>query len=361
MRKHPAVGGEGTGRTAVHPDGPGFGSTTWGLAPSVALDAEGLPPSPTTGSRRSWKRERSHRASRGLAVPYDRGRRRRRRGVAREPQPRPDPESRRDRAAEGHAERVPVPFEPRRTLACGSDEGAGRRDRRRDRGKRCPRRLDHGPRRRVRIGPTPFEIGAVEETPEAGAPPPSWSTDPAHRSSRTRSPGPSRRSGWPSGSARTGGSPRWPRSPVRRGMPAGNADVLLDGEPLLVTADPFRRGDRGVAAGGSLEDRSGGHRRHGRRVGLHRGRHGRDRVLHGDGGWRSLTGRPGSWSVEEVARSRRAMEAEPTDVPTAPGTGSRVDQEGTVWVARQDGEGIHLASLAEGAVEEVEPPTPPAG
>jgi hypothetical protein len=48
-------------------------------------------------------------------------------------------------------------------------------------------------------------------------------------------------------------------------------------------------------------------------------------------------------------------------VPTAPSTGVAIDQEGTAWVAWQDGDGIHLASHADDAFEEVELPDTSSG
>ena len=69
------------------------------------------------------------------------------------------------------------------------------------------------------------------------------------------------------------------------------------------------------------------------------------------------TGRFGSWSVED----RRSIVAAggdqaTSDVPTLPTTSVAIDAEGTTWVAWQDAEGIGLASSGDGGFEEIELP-----
>ena len=51
----------------------------------------------------------------------------------------------------------------------------------------------------------------------------------------------------------------------------------------------------------------------------------------------------GSWTIDEVAQASGVVSS-----------GVAVDGEGTTWVAWEDGDGIHLASSAEGGFEEVE-------
>jgi hypothetical protein len=75
------------------------------------------------------------------------------------------------------------------------------------------------------------------------------------------------------------------------------------------------------------------------------------------------TGRFGSWSVEDVG-AFAATEGEQTvtgDAAIAPGTSVAVDGKGTTWVAWQDPAGIHLASRTDGAFDEVELPDTSSG
>ena len=211
------------------------------------------------------------------------------------------------------------------------------------------------------IGPTPFEIGAVEETPEAGAP--SVVVD---------------GSGAPIVTYTIAGAQpeirvaervgeNWRVTTVAtlsrcgEGCPPATQISLLDGEPLLVTADPLS--GEVIAAwrqGGTWRtevvatDATGG-------ASVSTAGDTAAIAYYTETGVAVATGRPGSWSVEEVASLATGDGGQADDVPTAPGTGVAVDQEGTVWVAWQDGEGIHLASLAEGAVEEVELPDTTSG
>jgi plastocyanin len=68
------------------------------------------------------------------------------------------------------------------------------------------------------------------------------------------------------------------------------------------------------------------------------------------------TGTPGSWSIEEVASLATGGGDQSAAAPTSPSTGVALDQQGTVSVAWQDSEGIHLASSGDGGFEEVELP-----
>ena len=70
------------------------------------------------------------------------------------------------------------------------------------------------------------------------------------------------------------------------------------------------------------------------------------------------TGRPGSWSIEEVASVTKADGGETgsTKVQAPPGTSVAVDGQGNITVAWEDGAGIHLASGAGGKIEEIEMP-----
>ena len=75
------------------------------------------------------------------------------------------------------------------------------------------------------------------------------------------------------------------------------------------------------------------------------------------GGVALATGRFGSWSVEDVAPIVAAGGDQATsDVPTLPTTSVAIDAEGITWVAWQDAEGIHLASSGDGGFEEIELP-----
>jgi len=206
------------------------------------------------------------------------------------------------------------------------------------------------------LGPS-FEIGVVQKTPEAGAP--SIAVD---------------GSGAPM-VAYTVGGPRpevrvaeqsakgWRITPVTslsacgEGCPPATFLALLGDEPLVVVADPLS-GDL-IAA----------HRRGGTwatEVVASDVTGGASLATSGDtaaisfftaSGVAVATGGPGSWSIEEVAPVANAAGAASTDaVQTPPGTGAAVDGQGTIWVAWEDGEGIHLASGAEGKIQQIETP-----
>jgi plastocyanin len=212
------------------------------------------------------------------------------------------------------------------------------------------------------IGPT-FEVGAVEETPDAGAPSivvdgsgvPIVAYTVAGAQPEVRV---AERSG-----------ERWRITPVAtlsacgQGCPPATHVALVGEEPLVVVADPRsgeliaaqRRGDTwttevvatDVTGGASLAT-----------VG--------DTAtisFYTASGVALATGRFGSWSVEEVAPVVQGggEEAGTTSVPTTPGTGVAVDGQGTTWLTWEDGEGIHLASGTEGQVEELELPNTSGG
>jgi hypothetical protein len=207
------------------------------------------------------------------------------------------------------------------------------------------------------IGPS-FEVGAVEETREAG--PPSIVVN---------------GSGVPIVAYTVAGAKpevrvaersgeRWRVTPVAtlsacgRGCPSATQVALVGEEPLVVVADPAsgeliaaqRRGDTwttelvatdvtggaSLAAAGDTATIS----------------------FYTTSGVSLATGRFGSWSIEEVAPVGGGGGEEPSAaaVATTPGTGVAVDGEGTTWLAWEDGEGIHLASGTEGQLQELELP-----
>ena len=199
------------------------------------------------------------------------------------------------------------------------------------------------------VGPS-FEVGAVEETPEAGAP--SIVVDGsgvpivAYTVAGTR----------PEVRVAERRGERWRITSVAtlsecgRDCPPATHIALLGDEPLLVVADPLS-GEL-IAAhrrGGSwttevvASDVTGG----------------ASLAVAGDtaaisfltkSGVSVATGGPGSWSIEEVATVAKADGGGTgtTKVQAPPGTSVAVDDTGTIWVSWQDGEGIHLASGAEG-------------
>jgi plastocyanin len=207
------------------------------------------------------------------------------------------------------------------------------------------------------VGPS-FEIGAVEKTPQAGAPSivvdGSGAPIVAYSVAGTR---PEVRVAERSGK-------RWRVTPVTtlsascRECPPATSLALLAGEPMVVVADPVS-GEL-IAA----------HRRAGTwatEVVASDVTGGASLATAGDtaaisfytkSGVAVATGGPGSWSIEEVASASTAGGdgASTSTVQTFPGTGVAVDGKGTIWVAWQDGEGIHLASGAKGKIEQIETP-----
>lgn len=211
------------------------------------------------------------------------------------------------------------------------------------------------------VGPTPFEIGAVEETPEAGAP--SVVVDDA---------------GAPIVAYTTAGAQpevrvaervgeRWRVTTVAtlsrcgEGCPPATQLALVGGEPLVVTADPLsgeviaaRRQGGAWTTDVVATDATGG-------ASIATAGDIAAIAYYTQTGVALATGRPGSWSVGEVASLATGEGDQSADVPTPPSTGVAVGQQGTVWVAWQDGEGIHLASQADGTIEEVELPDTSSG
>jgi plastocyanin len=206
-------------------------------------------------------------------------------------------------------------------------------------------------------GPS-FEIGPVEETPEAGAPSivvngagtPMVAYTVAGTQPEVRV---AERSG-----------DRWKITPVTTlsacglGCPPATFLALLGDEPLIVVADPLS-GDL-IAA----------HRREGTwatEVVATDVTGGASVATSGDtaaisfytgSGVSVATGGPGSWSIEEVApvADTGGEQASAGTVQTPPGTGVALDGQGTIWIAWQDGEGIHLASGAKGKIQQIETP-----
>jgi plastocyanin len=207
-------------------------------------------------------------------------------------------------------------------------------------------------------GPS-FEIGAVEET-QAGAPSivvdGSGAPIVAYTVAGTR---PEVRVAERSGD-------RWRITPVTT-LSACGADcppqtqiALLGEEPLVVVADPLsgelvaahRRGGT-WATEVVASDVTGG-------ASLATAGDTAAISFYTKSGVAVATGRPGSWSIEEVASvaKARAWGADGT-VQAPPGTGVAVDGQGTIWVAWENSEGIHLASGAAGKIEQID--TPDAG
>jgi plastocyanin len=207
------------------------------------------------------------------------------------------------------------------------------------------------------VGPS-FEVGVVEETREAGAPSivvdgsgvpiVAYTVAGAQPDVRV-----AERSGerWRITSVAT-------LSACGRGCPSPTQVALVGEEPLVVVADPVsgeltaaqRRGDTwttevvatdvtGGAALAAVGDTA-------------------TISFYTASGVSLATGRFGSWSIEEVASVVRGggEEASAPTAPITPGTGVAVDGEGTTWVTWEDGEGIHLASGTEGQLEELELP-----
>jgi hypothetical protein len=205
------------------------------------------------------------------------------------------------------------------------------------------------------VGPT-FEIEPVEETRDAGAP--SIVVDGsgvpivAYTAAGAR---PEVRVAERSGE-------RWRTSPVMtlsacgRGCPPATHVALLGEEPLVVVADPqsgeliaaHRQGDRwttevvatdviggaSVATAGDTATIS----------------------FYTESGLGVVTGRFGSWS-EVSSPGKGSAQESGTTAERAPASGVAVDDTGTTWVTWEDGEGIHLASGAEGKeIEEVDLP-----
>jgi plastocyanin len=141
-----------------------------------------------------------------------------------------------------------------------------------------------------------------------------------------------------------------------RDCPPVTQIALVDGEPLVVVADPLSgevTAAQRQAGAWSTEvvatDATGG----------------ASLAAFGDtatisyytsSGVALATGRFGSWSVEDVATLAAAGggDQDTESVPTPPSTAVAFAGEETIWVAWQDSEGIHLASRTGDGFDEVE-------
>jgi hypothetical protein len=207
------------------------------------------------------------------------------------------------------------------------------------------------------VGPSPFEVGAVEETPEAGAP--SIAIDGtgapivAYTVAGAR---PEVRVAERSGD-------RWRITTVAtlsacgEGCPPATQVAFLGEEPLVVVTDPLsgeliaaRRQGAAWATEVVATEITGG-------ASLAAAGDTAAISFYTASGVGLATGRFGSWSVEEVAPVVRGGDGGvATTVPTPPATGVAVDGQGTTWLTWEDGEGIHLASGTEGRLEVLELP-----
>jgi hypothetical protein len=207
------------------------------------------------------------------------------------------------------------------------------------------------------VGPT-FEVGPVQETPEAGAPSivvdGSGAPIVAYTVAGTR---PEVRVAERSGE-------RWRITSVAtlpacgEGCPPATHVAMLGEEPLVVVADP-RSGELIAAQrqGGTWStevvatDVTGG-------ASLAAAGDTATISYYTSGGVAVATGRFGAWSIEEVAALAQdgGGGGGATTVPNTPGTGVAVDGQGTTWLTWEDAEGIHLASGEVGQIEELELP-----
>jgi hypothetical protein len=207
------------------------------------------------------------------------------------------------------------------------------------------------------VGPSPFEVEAVEETPEAGAPSIAIDGSGAPIVAYTVS------GARPEVRVAERSGERWRITTVAtlsacgEGCPPPAQVAFLGEEPLVVVADPLsgqliaahRQGTSWVTEVVATEITGGA-----------------SLAVAGDtavvsfytaSGVALATGRFGSWSVEEVAPvAPGGDDGAATTVPTQPATGVTVDGQGTTWLTWEDGEGIHLATGTEGQLEVVELP-----
>jgi plastocyanin len=207
------------------------------------------------------------------------------------------------------------------------------------------------------VGPS-FEVGAVEKTPEAGAPSivldGSGAPMVAYTVAGTR---PEVRV-----AERTG--ERWRITSVAtlsacgRDCPPATNIALLGDEPVVVVADALsgeliaarRRGGTWTTEV-VASDVTGG-------ISLAAAGDTAAISFSTDSGVSVATGGPGSWSIEEVATVAK-VDGGGTGTATVkapPGTSVAVDGQGSISVAWEDGAGIHLASGAEGKIDEIELP-----
>jgi plastocyanin len=207
------------------------------------------------------------------------------------------------------------------------------------------------------VGPAPFEIGAVEETPDGGAPSVvvdgagspivAYTVGGTHAEVRVAE---RAGDGWKQTSIAT-------LDQCGSGCRPGTQIALMDGEPLVVVADPSS--GQVIAAerqGGAWSsevvatDTTGG-------ASLATDGDTAAIAFYTADGVALATGRFGSWSVEDVAPLAAAGGDEAaSDVPTAPTTSVAFDGQETIWIAWQDSDGIHLASRTGEGSEEVDLP-----
>lgn len=205
------------------------------------------------------------------------------------------------------------------------------------------------------VGPS-FEVGAVEKTPEAGAP--SIVVD---------------GSGVPIVAYTVAGTRPEVRVAERRGehwritsvttlsacgrdCPPATHVALLGEELLVVVADPLsgeliaahRRGGTWTTEVVASEVTGG--------ASLAAAGDTAAISFYTKSGVSVATGRPGSWSIEEVAPVAKADGGGTGTATASPSTSVAVDGPGNVTVAWEDGAGIHLASGAGGKIEEIEMP-----
>ena len=320
-----------------------------GLAPSVAVDGQGLPMISYFGFPAVLE-EGEIPIARPVGSPFlttedgdDAGA-----VLLASRHPGPDLDPRRDRPAPRDPRWRPRPVRARRrAVARLAHAGGCGGDRHRDRRYRRPRRLDHGRRRVLRRRSV-----TVRDRSRGGDPGGRRALDRGRRrrraaSSPTRSAEPSRRCGSPNGPGRAGGRPRSPRSTsaARDARPANPDRAHRWRTARGRRRSVVGRGDRGTAARWRLEHRGRGDGRDGWRVARHRWRHGRDRLLHGgrcgtrDRPVRLVVGR-GRRSARGGGRGRGGLRRADGCPPRA----SRSTARAPTWVAWQDAEGIHLAS-----------------
>jgi hypothetical protein len=208
------------------------------------------------------------------------------------------------------------------------------------------------------VGPSPFEVAVVEETREAGAPSiavdgsgePIVAYTVAGAQPEVRV---AERSGerWRVASVAT-------LSACGEGCPPATQVALVGEEPLVVVTDlrsgeliaAQRQGNTWATEVVATEVTGG--------ASLAAAGDTAAISFYTPTGVGLATGRFGSWSIEEIAPvvGGGGEEASAAAAPTTPGTGVAVDGEGTTWVTWEDGEGIHLASGTEGQLEELELP-----
>ena len=205
-------------------------------------------------------------------------------------------------------------------------------------------------------GPEPFEVGAVEESRGAGGPSivvdgagaPLIAYTVAGTQPEVRV------------AERTGET--WKVTTVAtlsqcgRDCPPVTQIALVDGEPLVVVADPLSgevTAAQRRAGAWSTEvvatDATGG-------ASLAAFGDTATIAYYTSSGVALATGRFGSWSVEEVATLAAAGggDQDTESVPTPPSTAVAFAGQDAIWVAWQDSEGIHLASRTGDGFDEVE-------